>query len=52
MEELRDDHTKRRKSDRERQTPYDITYMWSLKQDINEFIHETKIDSQTWRTDL
>ena len=27
---LRDDHTKRRKSERERQISYDITYMWVL----------------------
>ena len=36
------------KSERERQTPYDITYMWNLKCDANELIYET--DSQ--RTDL
>ena len=24
-------YTKRSKSERERQTPYDITYMWNLK---------------------
>ena len=29
----RDDHTKRSKSDRERQIPCDITYMWNLKYD-------------------
>ena len=37
-------------SHRERQIPYDITYMWNLKYDTNELICET--DSQTWRTDL
>ena len=26
---------------RERQIPYDVTYMWNLKYDINELIHET-----------
>ena len=26
-----DDHTKWSKPDRERQIPYDITYMWNLK---------------------
>ena len=31
MDGPRDYHSKQRKSDRERQTPYDITYMWSLK---------------------
>ena len=28
-------------SERERQIPYDITYMWNLKYDTNEFIYET-----------
>ena len=27
----RDSHTKRSKSERERQVSYDITYMWNLK---------------------
>ena len=27
----RDYHTKQTKSERERQIPYDITYMWNLK---------------------
>ena len=27
--------------------PYDITYMWNLKYDINELIYKTEIDSQT-----
>ena len=31
MDGPRDDHTKRSKSDRERQISYDITYMWNLK---------------------
>ena len=35
------------KSDRERQMSYDITYMWTLKNDINELIYKTEIDSQT-----
>ena len=29
--------------------PYDIIYMWNLKYDINEFIDETKTDSQIHR---
>ena len=33
-------------SERERQIPYDITYMWNLKYDTNEHIYETKADSQ------
>ena len=35
------------KSERERQIPYDITYMWNLKYDTNEHIYETETDSQT-----
>ena len=34
-------------SQRERQIPYDITYMWNLKYDTNELIYETETDSQT-----
>ena len=33
------------KPDRERQIPYDITYMWNLKYDTNELIYETDTDS-------
>ena len=40
------------KSERERQIPYDITYMWNLKSDTNEVVCETEADSQTQRTDL
>ena len=40
------------KSNRERQIPHDITYMWNLKYGTNEPIYRTEIDSQTWRTDL
>ena len=32
----RDYHTKWIKSERERQNPYDITYMWNLKYGTNE----------------
>ena len=35
------------KSERERQIPYDITYMWNLKYDTNELIYKTETDSQT-----
>ena len=34
----RDYQTKRSKSERERQMPYDITYMWNLKYDTNELL--------------
>ena len=33
MDGPRDYHTKRNKSERERQIPYDIIYMWNLKYD-------------------
>ena len=36
----------------ERQIPYDIIYMWNLKYDTNELIHNAETDSQTERTDL
>ena len=41
MVATRDYHTKWSKSERERQIPYDITYMWNLKYDRNEPIYET-----------
>ena len=41
MDGPRDDHTKWSKSDRERQIPYDITYVWNLKDDTNEHFYET-----------
>ena len=47
MDGPRDYHTKCNKSERERQIPYDITYMWNLKYDTNELIYETETDSQT-----
>ena len=31
---------------------HDITYIWNLKYDTNEFIYETETDSQTQRTDV
>ena len=45
MDRLGDYHTKWRKSDRERQTSYDITYLWNLKYYTKEFICDTEIDS-------
>ena len=45
---LREYCTKWNKSDRERQISYDITYMWSLKNNnTNQLIYKTEIDSQT-----
>ena len=32
-------------SQKERQTPYGITYMWNLKYDTNEPIHKIETDS-------
>ena len=40
------------KSEREKQIPYDITYMWNLKYNTNEFIYKTETSSLTERTDL
>ena len=40
-------HLKSRKSDRERQIPYNIIYMWNFKNDTNELIYKTEIDSWT-----
>ena len=34
------------KSERERQMPYDIIYMWNLKYDTNEPIYETETDTE------
>ena len=31
----------------QRHIPYDITYMWNLKNDTNELIYKTETDSQT-----
>ena len=47
MDATRDYHTKWSKSERERQIPYDITYMWNLNYDTNEAIYETETESQT-----
>ena len=47
MDTTRDYRTKQSKSERERQIPYDITYMWSLKYDTNEHIYETKTLTNT-----
>ena len=46
MDATRDYHTKLSKSERERQIPYDITYMWNLKYDTKQHIYKTKTDSQ------
>ena len=38
--------------DRERQIPYDMTYMWNLENNTDEFIYKTETDSQSQTTDL
>ena len=45
MDGPRDYHTKWSKSDRERQISYDINYIWNLKNDTNELMHNTETDS-------
>ena len=52
MDELRDYYSKWSKSDRERQIPYDITYMWNLKYDANELVYKPGRNSQTLKTNL
>ena len=47
MDAARDYHTKWSKSERERQIPYDITYMCHLKYGTNERICKTETDSYT-----
>ena len=47
MDATRDDHTKWSKSERERQIPHDITYMWNLNYDTNEPIYEREKGSRT-----
>ena len=52
MDGPRDYHTKWRKSEGERQIPYDIAHMWNLKHNTNECIYKTETDSQTSKTNL
>ena len=47
MDATRDYHTKWSKSERGRQIPYDITYVWNLKYVTNEPICKTETESQT-----
>ena len=46
MEATRDYHTKPN-AERERQIPFDITYMWNLKYDTDELNYEAETDPQT-----
>ena len=43
----RDSYINSSKSEREREIPYGITYMWNLKYGTNEHIYRTETDSQT-----
>ena len=46
MNATRDYHAKWSKKEK-KQITYDITYMWILKYDTNEPIHETETESRT-----
>ena len=46
MDATRASHAKRGKSERERQIPYDITYMWNLKYGTDELTYRTETDTQ------
>ena len=52
MDETRGDRAKWSKPERERQTPYGISYTWNLKYDMHEPIYKTETDSQTRRIDF
>ena len=52
MDRTRDSHIKWSKSERERQIPYDITYMCNLKYGTDESFYNIETDSQTWRADV
>ena len=43
MDATRDYHTKWSESDRERQLPYGITFMWSLKYDTTNLWHRNRL---------
>ena len=47
MDATRDYYTKWNKSERERQIPFDITYMWDLKYDTNGCTYETETLADT-----
>ena len=47
MDATKDSHTKWSKSERERQMPYGIIYMWNLKYGQNYSNYKTETNSQT-----
>ena len=49
MDGTRDSHTK---SERERQIPDDITYIWNLICSTNEPFHRKEANLWTWRIDM
>ena len=48
MDGPRDYHTKWSKSERERQIPYDVTYMWNLE----KWYRWTGLQGRNWDTDV
>ena len=46
MDATRNSHTDWSKSERERQIPYDISYMWNLMYGKNDPIYKTETDSR------
>ena len=49
MDTSRDSHAKWNKSERERQIPYDITYIWNLIYGTNEPIYRKKLIDMEYR---
>ena len=47
MDATTDYHTKWSKSERDRQIPYDVTFMWNLKYGTNDTIYTTETNSET-----
>ena len=47
MDGTRDYSTELNESEREREIPYDITYMWNLKYGTNDSFYTIEKDSQT-----
>ena len=45
MDGIRDCHTRWSKSERERQIPYNITYMWNLNFCTSKSTYKTEMDS-------
>ena len=47
MDATRDSQIKWSKSEKERQIPHNITYIWNLKYGTNETIYKTETDPHT-----